>query len=321
MNKEQSFAQKIKEELANNTLENSDDKNIAILSSFIKINGSLKIKNGKELIVLKTENSKIAKAIFKLLDRYFSCKPKLLFEKGQKLEKALRYHIVVENNTEEILDRLNIKLLDDKVHRSFLNSDDKKHGYFAGAFMAAGSCNSPESSNYHLEIRVNSPAFAVSLQSLLNYSEDFPFNFRMIKRREEYVLYIKKSDIISDFLIMIGAVSCCLEYENVRIDRDVINTQNRLINIEGANYFKQVKSSQKQIELINFLEEHNPRAILMNPTLRLYCNLRKANPDASMTELANLMGKELETSVSKGKINHLSRKVEELVEEYGKKID
>ena len=104
-----------------------------------------------------------------------------------------------------------------------------------GAFLAAGSVNSPETSNYHLEISLNSENYAKWLSKLFARYKNSNIEPKIIKRRDKYVIYFKKSDQISNFLIIIGAVSSCLEFEDVRANRDLINNANRLTNMDTAN--------------------------------------------------------------------------------------
>ena len=64
--------------------------------------------------------------------------------------------------------------------------------------MATGSINDPSSKNYHLEISSNSSRHGEYLQKLIT---KFGLNPKTIKRRNKYVVYLKKSEEISDFLI------------------------------------------------------------------------------------------------------------------------
>ena len=43
-------------------------------------------------------------------------------------------------------------------------------------------------------------------------------------------LYLKKSDLISSFLVLIGAVEMCMTFENTRVERDFKNIGNRMLN-------------------------------------------------------------------------------------------
>jgi DNA-binding protein WhiA len=77
-----------------------------------------------------------------------------------------------------------------------------------------------------------------------NKAANHQFNSKIVARRKEWVVYLKRSDEISDFLILIGAKEACLQFENVRVDRDFANVDNRLRNIDTANYGKRPRRRQ-----------------------------------------------------------------------------
>lgn len=119
--------------------------------------------------------------------------------------------------------------------------------------MASGSCNDPVSSNYHLEIVLKDEEFANQVIKLTNKIKNINFNFKLIKRRNSYVVYLKKSDLISDFLAFIEANASCIKFENVRVDRDFSNVTNRLLNCDTYNYKKQFKTHHYKLTILNLL--------------------------------------------------------------------
>jgi DNA-binding protein WhiA len=320
MESEISFSQKIKEELSTAT-NNSDEKNLGLLSAFIKINGSLRIHEKNYILMLQTENAKTAKFIYSLLEKYFDCDPRFVYQKKEKLNKKTNYILTIGKNVEKILNDLHIDFLNDDIEKTIENNEQKYFGYIDGAFLACGSCNSPTSSNYHLELSLVSSTYATSLQSLINHSKKFNFNMRLIKRRNNYVIYIKKSDLISCFLIMIGAVECCMDFESVRVDRDYSNTENRLINLDGANMLKTYESSNKQLENIKFIDDKVGINNLNNDKVILFCKVRLENPDSSMKEISEIMSERYGAKVSKGQVYHIIKKVEDFAIKYGKERD
>ena len=61
---------------------------------------------------------------------------------------------------------------------------------------------------------------------------------KMIARRNKFVVYIKKADQIANFLAVVNASSSMLQFENVRIEKDFINSDNRYQICYNANYQK-----------------------------------------------------------------------------------
>ena len=108
---------------------------------------------------------------------------------------------------------------------------------------------------------------------VVNSLDELAFNMRLIKRRNKVVLYLKKSDLISSFLVLIGAVESCLNFENTRVERDFANIDNRMFNLDGANYGKTIATSKKQIEDIFWAKgyrNHNGKDHKRDPCLRVF---------------------------------------------------
>lgn len=125
------------------------------------------------------------------------------------------------------------------------------------------------------------------------------------------MIYIKKSDQIADFLLLIGAVSACMDFENVRIDRDFVNNANRLTNLDTANMSKTVKSGKRQQEEIKFLINKYGLENLGNEKVQLAIKYRMEMMSAPLEEIASLISVDLNKHVSKSNVNHIFRKLHE----------
>lgn len=309
---ELSFTKRIKEELCSKKEENKF-RELGILSSYIKINGCLRVNKGGDSLLLKTSDAKIAKYLYFLLNKHFSSNPRFVYEKSKQFNNTIKYNIIIEKDIDVILDKLQIDFLSEDIPEDFIKNEQMTFGYLEGAFLSSGSCNSPESSNYHLEYCFNNADFATSMLNLINSYQRVQFNIRITKRRSKYILYLKKSDLISNFLIIIGAVICALDFESIRIDRDFSNSENRLLNLDGANMEKTIEANKKQIKLIKKLDDIVGISHLQNEKLKIYCTLRLNNVEPTMKELAEMMSKQMGVYVSKSNVYHLSKKIEEMV--------
>lgn len=310
MSKTISFTQKVKEELCSNEYP-SQDRLKALLAAYIRITGHVILKDKKTIISFHTENGKIAKFIYQTVVDIYKVPVRFVFKKKSRFSKNMVYQTVIEEKGEKILEDLDISFLEEKISKNIVNNDDTIAGYLAGAFLAAGSINSPQSSNYHLEITLNSENFAKWFAKLFLRYKNTNIEPKIIKRRENYVVYLKKSDKIADFLILIGAVSSCMEFENVRVDRDYVNITNRLNNLDTANMQRTVANAEKQIGWIEELDSKIGIDNLQEPKVRLLCRLRLENDSASLEELAGLMSEALDKTISKSNVSHLFRKIEE----------
>lgn len=137
---------------------------------------------------------------------------------------------------------------------------------------------------YHMEFVLQKQDFA---QFALKVLQDAGFNFRITQRKNNYVLYIKESEQIADMLVFMNAMSAKLQLENVIIQRNLRNVANRQSNCISANIDKSVNASAKQIQSITLLQEQGKLALL-SKQLQQIARLRLDNPDATMSELAEM---------------------------------
>ena len=310
MRSKSSFTSQVKEELVNNTYPSSDRLR-ALLSAYIRINGSLVFRHKSTLLQLNMENAKIAKFIYKNINDIYKTNAELVVKERNNLNKSKSYMIEIDESSEEIMSDLEISFLEGKISKNIVKNDDTISGYLAGAFLAAGSVNSPVTSNYHLEIALNSENYAKWLAKLFARYKNSNIEPKIATRRDQYVLYFKKSDQISNFLIMIGAVSSCLEFEDVRADRDLNNSYNRLTNMDTANMKRTIETGKRQAEEIKVIDKYLGIDNLGNIKERELCHLRLENEAASLQELADLMSEKFKKTITKSNINHLFRSIHE----------
>lgn len=310
MRSKNSFTSQVKEELVSNTYP-SADRLRALLSAYIRINGSLVFRHKRTLLQLNMENAKIAQFIYKNINDIYNTKADLIVKEKKNFSQSKSYMIEIDESSEEIMDDLEISFMEGKISKNIVKNDDTISGYLAGAFLAAGSVNSPVTSNYHLEIALNSENYAKWLAKLFAKYKNSNIEPKITTRRDQYVLYFKKSDQISNFLIMIGAVSSCLEFEDVRADRDLNNSYNRLTNMDTANMKRTIETGQRQAEEIRIIDQYLGIDNLGNIKERELCHLRLENETASLQELADMMSEKFKKTITKSNINHLFRSIHE----------
>ncbi|MBO4856284.1 MAG: DNA-binding protein WhiA [Bacilli bacterium] len=313
--RKQSFTREVKEELCSNEYP-SQDRLRALLAAYIRINGSLVFRDKKSYLSLSSENAKISAFIYKMLSDIYKSDARLIYETKTNLGKNRIYRIEIQEASETILEDLDISFLEGKISKNIVRNDDTISGYLAGAFLASGSVNSPSTSNYHLEIALNSENYAKWLSKLFSKYHNSDIEPKITKRREQFVIYFKKSDQISNFLIMIGAVTSCLEFEEARMNRDLVNSANRLTNMDTANMKKIYETGLRQVEEIKVIDKAVGIENITNAKVRLLCSLRLENESASLNDLADLMSERLEKDITKSNINHLFRSIHEMYLRY-----
>jgi DNA-binding protein WhiA len=276
----------------------------------VRINGYLRLNGNNRILELSSESALIAKTIYQYVHDLYGVSARFAYTRSAGFLKRVVYHVLIDNAL-DILNDLGVDFFSFSLPKNLLVSPEQESSYLAGAFLCSGSVNDPHSSNYHLEIALSNEEYAKFLSKEWNHLAKSSFNSKVIQRRKQYVVYIKRSDEISNFLILLGAKESCLHFENVRVDRDFANIDNRLNNLDTANYMKTSKAADRQIEEINYFLSTIGYEKIDNPKLKALMKLRLAHPDLSLEELAGLLSEELATTISKSNVNHLFRYLHE----------
>ncbi|MCP0886344.1 DNA-binding protein WhiA [Ligilactobacillus sp. WILCCON 0076] len=303
-----SYASEVKKELTMLEVHFGNAK--AELMALIRMNGTLSIVHHQFVLNVQTENPAIARRIYKLLKQFYDIESELLVRRKMKLKKNNLYIVRLKTGSDyilkdlDILDEFQIK---ETVPLSFLDDDAKVRSYLRGAFLAAGSVNSPETSRYHLEIYSLYEDHNNTICEMMNR---YGLNARITDRRSGYITYLKEAEKIADFLSLIGATSSMLKFEDIRIVRDMRNSVNRIVNCETANMNKVADAANRQIENIRFIES---TVGLKNLPLKLQvvASARILHPEVSLKELGELVEG---GPISKSGVNHRLRKIGEFAQ-------
>ena len=164
-----------------------------------------------------------------------------------------------------------------------------------GVFMGAGSINNPNK-KYHLEISFKEEK---NLNIIIDILKILDINTKKLTIKNKKSLYIKEGEEISKFLALIGATKAMMEFEDIRIQKEMRGKINRLVNCETANLNKTINASIEQIAAIKKLKE-NGDFNKLNDNLKEIAKLRLENPDMALSEL----GKKLEKPIGKSGVNY-----------------
>ena len=175
-----------------------------------------------------------------------------------------------------------------------------------GAYLGSGSINNPENT-YHLEIGIRKKEYANLIIKGLN---EYDIKCNCIEKNKEYTIYLKDGEEISKILALLGANKSVLKFEEIRVQREMKNKINRIVNCETANMNKTMNAAIEQIDAIRKLKE-NGKFEKMEKTLKEIAELRIQNPSASLTEL----GKMLQPPISKSGVNYRLKKIMEIGKE------
>ncbi len=285
-----SFSSKVKSEIA--ALEIKKTQNIYAQAYGMLIFGA-KLKEG--FLTVSYENEKVAEKLYLLLNILSNLGN---FEKNYYLTKKSLYSIKIDLSSNfcinpEILNKPRISNI----------SKDCIADFLTGAFLSCGSVMDPET-DYHLEFNIPFPNSCSLLLDTLNQLKNIKLRPKILERKSGFSIYIKGSEKIEDFLVLMGAKTCAMEFMQIKMLKEVRNNINRNINFETANLSKITSSSSNHIKAIKKIIDSNAFSSL-SPLLRETANLRTTHPYASLNELSLLHKKK----VSKSGVNHRLKKL------------
>ena len=306
-----SFSSDVKNEAAQIELVKNEGR--AELSALIQMCSSLSLSNRGMTIKVQVENAAVARTDCRLVKDRNNAEISLSVKRRMNLKKNLIYGIRIMTGAPVILTDLGLYssrgLLEVPLHK-IVSNDSQARAYLCGAFLAGGSINPPEKTNYHLEITANNDKQAELLQELL---ERFDIHAKTIERRGKQIVYVKAAEKIADFLRIIGANEAVLKFENIRISRDFTNSLTRLNNCDVANEVKTQNAAKNQLEDIHVLQSTYGLDRL-DEKLQDVAKLRLQYPEASLNELCVAYEEMTGISVSKSGMKHRFVRLHELAE-------
>lgn len=304
-----SYASEVKKELTGITVHEKNAR--AELMALIRMNGSIGLANHAMILNVQTESPAIARRIYSLIKQLYKVESDILVRKKMKLKKNNTYVVRLRHHAQEILGDLAILdgfQIKERVPLDLLTDDLMIRSYLRGAFLAGGSVNNPETSRYHLEIYSLYEEHNEMIAEMINR---YDLNARTTNRRSGYIVYLKEAEKIAIFLQLIGATTSMLEFENIRIVRDMRNSVNRLVNCENANMDKVANAANRQVENIMLIEATVGLSSLPEK-LRAIAETRLAHQEVSLKELGTLVPG---GPISKSGVNHRLRKLNAYADE------
>jgi len=289
-----SFSHKIKQELAKN-ISSSRHCQIAELSALYHF--SYKSHEDGFGIVFKSDSESIIRKCFTLIKKTYNMYRDFGWEDAPVIATGQSYELRISD--EENARRIREAIFSPVVTQSSCC----KRAYLRGAFLAIGSINDPENS-YHLEYVCQNMDDVKRIMELLS---SFDIEAKIFERKNSCVVYIKDGTHIVEVLNVMEAHIGMMEFENMRILKEMRNSVNRQVNCETANINKTVSAAQKMIDEITFLmgiKEYEG----LPANLKEIAELRVEYPEASLTELGELCN----PKVGKSGVNHRLRKLSEM---------
>ena len=310
-----SFSSRVKEELSRQ-LSPARHCQIAEIAAIISLCGRIQIdEHDRYRIKISTENVAVARKYFTLLKKTFNISTDVVIRHNSCLKRNWTYGVAVSEDEDARKVLLAVKLLDDRgeigenlsvVKNLVIQNPCCRRAFIRGAFLAAGSISDPERF-YHFEIVCAVEDKAKQLQDIM---ATFGLDARIVARKKYFVVYIKEGNQIADILNVMEASVALMEFENIRILKEMRGSVNRQVNCETANINKTVSAAVKQTRDITFIKETIGFDSLPK-NLADVARARLERPEATLKEL----GESLSPPVGKSGVNHRLRKLSIMAED------
>ena len=292
---------------------------IAELAGIIVLDGKLKELDGKAALSIRMEKDEVVETAEKLLQMLFGIEQEALDILPRK-QGGARVRIRRKEDLERIFETCKLRTVDDDsgvrlpevsmgmdlrldTEDIVLSKSCCRNAFLRGTYLAAGSVSDPKS-QYQFEIVTDRDSVTRQVLTALN---GFGISGHVTERKFSQVVYIKEAGAISEILGQLGAANSMMEFENVRILKEIRNHVNREVNCDTANMTKVANASVKKIAEIRKIEETIGLSSLPDGLEEL-ARLRLLNPDLSLKELGEL----LTTPLTKSGVNHRLRKLSEI---------
>lgn len=291
-----SFAAEVKEELLRVSAEN------AACCAESQLYGAMLF--GREFsprgICLRTENKALADYVCTQLHE-------VALAAAQLEARGRTWEVSIPRADERlrILERFGHESNELKLHivEENFSCEDCQAAFLRGVFLSCAAVSSPER-QYHIEFYVNYKTLAMQLCDLLTQCGLPP---KLCQHRGVWLVYYKDSTQIEDTLTFLGAQMATLDVVNAKIEKDVRNKVNRVVNFELANVSRISGAAAAQLHAISILRA-NPGLDALPQPLREAALLREQNPEASLQELCDLAA----SPVTRSGMSHRLRRLGEL---------
>jgi DNA-binding protein WhiA len=259
-------------------------------------------------LVLATGSGGVARLAFWLLHAGYGVRPDLRLREAGALAPRAHYELVLADRVERVLTDSGI--LDGAGRLSFgvpgglVRGREAAACFARGAFLGRGSVSAP-TREPHLEIGAPEERTAADLAAVL---ERLGLPARTgLRGPDEHRVVVKGGEAIGRALLVMGAHTAYLAWEDGRIRREVRREAVRLANADQANLRRSVAAAMAQVLAV---EQAVARLGWdgLPADLAEVAALRLAHPDATLAELGTM----LDPPRSKGGVLARLRRIEAL---------
>lgn len=156
--------------------------------------------------------------------------------------------------------------------------------FLQGAFLVCATVTDPEK-EYHLEFSSHFYGLSADLAAMLSALDSLALKPAVTNRKGRFVVYLKESGQIEDFLTYLGATAASMTMMQARMFKETRNDINRRVNFETANMDKTYSAAARQIAAIALINDRMGLSELPHD-LQTLATFRLEHPDMSLRELA-----------------------------------
>ena len=312
------FGEVIKKEILSKKNKDNHCKK-AFLAGLIRGSGTLYEKDGEVQLSFKCYDEESSLSVSEYLQNLFGYSVREITISEDRLNKKEKFELVISGEMGiKVLTELEIFYEYDgdlAVNFDFYGTITEKEccfkSFLRGLFLSCGVCLVPDSGDnstntkYHLELVFSHPEPAAKTNGILHKNGILS---KILRRKDNYVLYLKSAESIKDFIAFLGAPVSVLKLTDLLISKELINSANRRMNCDLSNVNKQVEASAKLLESIKVIEGSVGLNSLKD-SLKQTALARKNYPDETLLELSERL------NISKSCLNHRLRKIVEIANE------
>lgn len=292
------FSAKVKNELCKISRP-FNDSSVKLLYGLLLFSRNFKASD----ISFYTENKNISELICDLILQNFGCIVDII--SSNKVKENLILKIPYAQDRQEILKKFGV-LNDEinlKINNDLLKTQNDLKLFLRGVFLTCGTVTDPQN-GYHLEFSVPYMNLSKCLMELLSSIKNINLKVKSTLRKGNFVVYIKDSADITDFLTYIGASASAMDFMQIKMVKEVRNYVNRTTNFETANISKIATAAAVQIDAIKKIKKHG-KFNCLDENLKELADLRIKYPEMSLREL----GENLSSPLTRSGVNHKMKKI------------
>ncbi|NLM78569.1 MAG: DNA-binding protein WhiA [Ruminococcaceae bacterium] len=292
-----SFSQRIKDELSQIPCIEQCCRQVELATVFFAA-----AKKSKTHIEVSTGHAGFAERLTGLVEKQYGITP--------PIRHGREFHTIVLNRAAcfaRIQADITTVFLSAERQRPAQWTDCCRRAFLRALYLSCGSVSEPEAA-YHLELAVRRDSGAADLFKALLDQQDL--RSTLVERQHYQVIYLREGQCLADYLLLAGAQHSYLTFELLRVEKEMRNSVNRVVNCDSANLQRVADTAARQSSLLRRLQEKNLDRQLP-PDLKAAAETRLQYPELSLKELGAMM----QPSLGKSGMNHRLKRFEAMAAE------